>query len=56
MSAAPGMVALTRVSQNIGAVWKNAVALGVHDPELWNCLDLAWEVILGAMNLGAGVL
>ncbi|KAH7928373.1 hypothetical protein BV22DRAFT_1004964 [Leucogyrophana mollusca] len=48
------MGALTSVAQNIAAVWRNAVALGVHDPELWDCLDLAWEVVLGAMNLGAG--
>ncbi|KAG0703534.1 hypothetical protein DFH29DRAFT_981858 [Suillus ampliporus] len=54
MASAPGMGALTNVAQNIAAVWRNAVALGVHDPELWDCLDLAWEVILGAMNLGAG--
>ncbi|KAH7915945.1 hypothetical protein BJ138DRAFT_996883 [Hygrophoropsis aurantiaca] len=48
------MGALTGVAQNIAAVWRNAVALGVHDPELWDCLDLAWEIVLGAMNLGAG--
>ncbi|KIJ16374.1 hypothetical protein PAXINDRAFT_75692 [Paxillus involutus ATCC 200175] len=54
VSSAPGMGALTGVAQNIAAVWRNAVALGVHDPELWDCLDLAWEVVLGAMNLGAG--
>lgn len=54
VSSAPGMGALTNVAQNIAAVWRNAVALGIHDPELWNCLDLAWEVILGAMNIGAG--
>ncbi|KAF8557510.1 hypothetical protein OG21DRAFT_1505236 [Imleria badia] len=54
LSSAPGMGALTNVAQNIAAVWRNAVALGVHDPELWDCLDLAWEIVLGAMNLGAG--
>ncbi|KAF8842797.1 hypothetical protein BDN67DRAFT_988890 [Paxillus ammoniavirescens] len=54
VSSAPGMGALTGVAQNTAAVWRNAVALGVHDPELWDCLDLAWEVVLGAMNLGAG--
>jgi len=48
------MGALTDVAQNIAAVWRNAVALGIHDPEFWDCLDLAWEVVLGAMNLGAG--
>ncbi|KIO02618.1 hypothetical protein M404DRAFT_1002234 [Pisolithus tinctorius Marx 270] len=54
MSSAPGLGALTGVAQKIAAVWRNAVALGVHDPELWDCLDLAWEVVIGAMNLGAG--
>ena len=54
VSSAPGMGALTDVAQNIAAVWRNAVALGIHDPEFWDCLDLAWEVVLGAMNLGAG--
>lgn len=54
LSSAPGMGALTNVAQNIAAVWRNAVALGIHDPELWDCLDLAWEIVLGAMNLGAG--
>ncbi|KAL4076745.1 hypothetical protein V8B97DRAFT_1493467 [Scleroderma yunnanense] len=54
LSSAPGLGALTGVAQKIAAVWRNAVALGVHDPELWDCLDLAWEVVLGAMNLGAG--
>ena len=54
VSSAPGMGALTNVAQNIAAVWRNAVALGIHDPELWDCLDLAWEIVLGAMNLGAG--
>ncbi|KAI6126854.1 hypothetical protein F5141DRAFT_1186180 [Pisolithus sp. B1] len=54
MSSAPGLSALTGVAQRIAAVWRNAVALGIHDPELWDCLDLAWEVVLGAMNLGAG--
>ncbi|KAI9458528.1 hypothetical protein HD554DRAFT_2029598 [Boletus coccyginus] len=54
LSSAPGMAALTNVAQNIAAVWRNAVALGVHDPDLWDCLDLAWEIVLGAMNLSAG--
>ncbi|KAH7882981.1 hypothetical protein F5I97DRAFT_1938871 [Phlebopus sp. FC_14] len=53
-ASAPGMSALTGVAQNIAAVWRNAVALGVHDPELWDCLDLVWEIVLGAMNLAAG--
>ncbi|EEB98437.1 hypothetical protein MPER_02052 [Moniliophthora perniciosa FA553] len=34
-------------------VWQDMVALGLHDPELWDTIDLAWEVILGALNLAA---
>jgi len=29
------------------------VALGLHDPELWDTVDLAWEIVLGALNLAA---
>jgi hypothetical protein len=29
------------------------VALGLYDPELWDAVDLAWEVVLGALNLAA---
>ncbi|EIW79554.1 hypothetical protein CONPUDRAFT_82948 [Coniophora puteana RWD-64-598 SS2] len=45
---------LPAVAQGIAAVWRNAVALGVHDPEFWDTLDLSWEVVLGALNLAAG--
>jgi hypothetical protein len=39
----------------VSGVWRNVVALGVADPELWDVLDLAWEVVLGSLNLAAGV-
>jgi hypothetical protein len=29
------------------------VALGLYDSELWDTVDLAWEVVLGALNLAA---
>lgn len=41
-------------AQHITALWRNAVALGVHDGELWDSIDLAWEVVLGSLNLAAG--
>ena len=31
--------------------WENVVALGIHDPVLWDTIDLAWETILCALNL-----
>ena len=34
----------------VNGLWQNAGALGVFDAELWNVMDLAWEVILAAMT------
>jgi hypothetical protein len=34
--------------------WRNIVALGISDPDMWDVLDLAYEVLLGAINLAAG--
>lgn len=39
---------------HVKELWQDMVALGIHDPELWDTVDLAWEVILGALNLAAG--
>lgn len=33
--------------------WRNIVALGISDPDMWDVLDLAYEVLLGAINLAA---
>ncbi|KAJ7178164.1 hypothetical protein C8R46DRAFT_1329206 [Mycena filopes] len=40
-------------STHVKELWHDMVALGVYDPVLWDALDLAWAVVLGAMNLGA---
>jgi len=42
-------------AQHITALWRNAIALGVHDKDLWDAIDLAWEIVLGSLNLAAGV-
>lgn len=42
-------------AQHINALWRNAVALGCSDNDLWDVIDLAWEVVLGSLNLAAGV-
>lgn len=31
-------------------LWSNVCVLGVHDDKLWRVLDLAWEVLMGAMD------
>ncbi|KAG5643516.1 hypothetical protein DXG03_000708 [Asterophora parasitica] len=52
-SASGNLTTLMTHVAHVKELWQNMVALGVHDPELWDTLDLAWEVILGALNLAA---
>lgn len=47
--------ALMGNAQHITALWRNAIALGCHDKDLWDAMDLAWEIVLGSLNLAAGV-
>jgi hypothetical protein len=41
---------LMAIAKRINGIWRNACALGVHDTDLWDSMDLAWEAVLGAMN------
>ena len=34
----------------VNGLWKNTCALGVFDTELWNMMDLSWDVIIAALN------
>lgn len=36
----------------INGLWRNVVALGVFDDQLWDVLDLAWGSVLGALEGG----
>lgn len=38
------------IAKRVNGLWRNACALGVHDLELWDAMDLAWDAVLGAMN------
>ena len=55
LSSATGgsLQALTTHAAHVKELWQDIVALGIHDPELWDALDLSWEVVLGALNLAA---
>ncbi|KAL0575311.1 hypothetical protein V5O48_006662 [Marasmius crinis-equi] len=44
---------LTAHAMHVRDVWQDMVALGIHDSGLWDTIDLAWEVVLGALNLAA---
>jgi len=38
----------------VHGLWRNVCALGVFDDNLWNAMDLAWEVLLTAIAIGTG--
>jgi len=44
---------ITGHAAHVKEIWQDMVSLGLYDPELWDAIDLAWEIILGALNLGA---
>lgn len=49
--------AITVHAAHVKELWQNCVALGMgmgNSIELWDALDVAWEVVLGAMALAAG--
>ncbi|KAF8152966.1 hypothetical protein B0H34DRAFT_663238 [Crassisporium funariophilum] len=52
-SAGSSLQVLTTHAAHVKELWQDMVALGLHDPELWDTVDLAWEIILGALNLAA---
>jgi len=45
------LVKLTALTAHVRDLWQDMVSLGIFDNELWDTLDLAWEVLLGALNL-----
>ena len=53
LSAGASLQAVTTHAAHVKELWQDMVALGFYDPELWDTLDLAWEIILGALNLAA---
>ncbi|TFK75572.1 hypothetical protein BDN72DRAFT_831850 [Pluteus cervinus] len=52
-SAGSNLQLLTTHAAHVKDLWQDMVALGLYDPELWDTLDLAWEIVLGALNLAA---
>ncbi|KAJ7701838.1 hypothetical protein B0H17DRAFT_1327464 [Mycena rosella] len=56
-----GRLAVTYTSQalllhinSVYGLWQNACLLGIFVEELWDTIDLAWEVLLTAMAISAG--
>ncbi|KAJ7485229.1 hypothetical protein B0H11DRAFT_1806618 [Mycena galericulata] len=36
---------------HVKELWQDMVALGISDPALWDTVELAYEIVLGALNL-----
>lgn len=34
----------------LNGLWKNVIALGISDDRLWDVMDLAWDLLLGALS------
>ncbi|KAF7311756.1 Clampless protein 1 [Mycena indigotica] len=52
-AAAGNLGALMGHAGHVKELWQDVVALGICDAGLWAAIDVAWEVVLGAMNLAA---
>ncbi|KAJ7814911.1 hypothetical protein B0H14DRAFT_2849224 [Mycena olivaceomarginata] len=50
-AAGTSLSALIAHTGHVKELWQDMVALGVYDPALWAAVDLAWEVVLGALNI-----
>ncbi|KAF9453372.1 hypothetical protein P691DRAFT_695070 [Macrolepiota fuliginosa MF-IS2] len=44
---------LMGLTARIKDFWQDLVGLGLYESELWDTLDLAWEILLGSLNLAA---
>ena len=38
----------------VNGLWRNACALGIDDGKLWCALDVAWEILIGALAVSTG--
>ncbi|KAK7438908.1 hypothetical protein VKT23_017835 [Stygiomarasmius scandens] len=44
------MQTVTTHAAHVKDFWQDIVSLGIHDAALWDTLDLAWEIVLGALT------
>ncbi|KIL61205.1 hypothetical protein M378DRAFT_82751, partial [Amanita muscaria Koide BX008] len=50
-SSSSDLQALTAHVAHVKELWQDMVSLGLYDTELWDTVDLAWEIVLGALSL-----
>ncbi|KAJ7030646.1 hypothetical protein C8F04DRAFT_1113128 [Mycena alexandri] len=51
ISAHPGAAHILGYARRVQEVWKTVCCLGMYHIELWDALDLAWELLIVALNL-----
>lgn len=44
---------LSACAAHVKDVWQDMVSLGMCDPQLWDTIDLCWEIVLASLNLAA---
>jgi hypothetical protein len=44
---------LTSHAAHVKELWQDMATLGLYNCELWDTIDLAWEIVLEALNLVA---
>ncbi|PBK90654.1 hypothetical protein ARMGADRAFT_1014360 [Armillaria gallica] len=44
---------LTTHAVHVKELWQDMVALGIYSPDLWDAVDLAWRIIIGALTIAA---
>jgi hypothetical protein len=48
-TAALGQRDLYMRIEQVNGLWQSAIALGVYDQQLWTCMDIAWDILTGAL-------
>ncbi|OBZ76426.1 hypothetical protein A0H81_03128, partial [Grifola frondosa] len=46
--------ALFQYLMHVNGLWRNACALGVFEETLWAVIDVAWDILLNALNIASG--
>ncbi|KAF7361320.1 hypothetical protein MSAN_01164600 [Mycena sanguinolenta] len=49
-STANVQILMTHIA-HVKELWQDMVALGIDDPALWDTVELAYEIVLGALNI-----
>ncbi|KAI0942843.1 hypothetical protein AcV7_002141 [Taiwanofungus camphoratus] len=46
--------ALLAFAMRVNGLWRNVVALGIHDEGLWAVMDVCWDIYINALSMSLG--